>query len=182
MYSDEIVILCATVPEVPATPTTTNVLEQVVFDWSTPVNNGLPVTSYKVLIRQSDNQYEEIIDYCNGAQSIIVTVTECTIPLSTLTSEPFNLVLNDSIDAMVEAYNAYGTSGFSAVGGGALIQYVPDAPIDLTTEPDSTSATQVSFSWSDGLSDGGAAVIDYRIYYDQSTGTWTELDAGITQK
>jgi hypothetical protein len=53
-----------------------------------------------------------------------------------------------------------------------LIQLVPDAPIDLTDDEDNTSATQISFTWNDGSSDGGAAVIDYSIYYDQSTGTW----------
>jgi hypothetical protein len=140
-YSEEVAILCATVPEVPAAPTTTNALDQVIFDWSTPVNNGLEVTSYKVLIRQSDNQYEEIIDYCNGADSQIVTDTQCTIPLSVLRANPHSLVLDDSIDVMVEAYNDYGTSGFSAVGGGALIHYVPDAPIDLTTDAENTAAT-----------------------------------------
>jgi hypothetical protein len=45
----------------------------------------------------------------------------------------------------------------------------------LTDNADITSATQVSFSWSDGESDGGAAVLDYRIQYDQTTNSWVEL-------
>jgi len=41
--------------------------------------------------------------------------------LSTLKAEPFNLVIGDSIDFMIAATNQYGTSGYSNMGGGALI-------------------------------------------------------------
>ncbi len=47
--------------------------------------------------------------------------TECIIPLTTLTASPSSLSLGDSIDFKVLAINAYGASGFSEVGGGALI-------------------------------------------------------------
>jgi len=63
--------------------------------------------------------------------SSIKTATECTIPLATLTAEPFLLALDDSIDFKVLAIDAYGSSVYSAVGGGALIQLVPDAPVEL---------------------------------------------------
>jgi hypothetical protein len=43
---------------------------------------------------------------------------------------------------------------------------VPDAPIQLTNEVEVTSATVIGFSWSDGAESGGAAVIDYTVYYD----------------
>jgi hypothetical protein len=56
--------------------------------------------------------------------------------------------LDDSIDFIVSAINAYGDSDESELGGGALIQYVPDAPIELTDDADNTSATQISFTWS----------------------------------
>jgi hypothetical protein len=167
---------------VPATPTTTNVLEQVLFDWVAPASNGLVITSYSIMIRQSDNQYSEILDYCNGALASIVTATQCTIPLSSLTAAPFSLVLDDTINFEVQATNAYGDSGYSEIGGGALIQLVPYAPVDVIVDPANTSATQISFTWNDGSSDGGAAVIDYSIYYDQSTSTWIELDNAIAIK
>jgi len=41
----------------------------------------------------------------------------------------------------VAAYNSYGNSDYSEVGGGALVQYVPDAPINLTDDEENTSAT-----------------------------------------
>jgi len=91
VYSNELSILCATVPSVPATPTNSNILNQVKFDWTAPAENGLAITSYTVLIRSSDNQYTEILDYCNGALASIMSTTECTIPLATLTASPFSL-------------------------------------------------------------------------------------------
>jgi len=53
--SDEVTIICATVPSTPAVPTTMNLLDKVVFDWDEPASNGLPITSYTVLIRGADN-------------------------------------------------------------------------------------------------------------------------------
>jgi len=91
VYSNELSILCATVPSVPATPANSNILNQVKFDWTAPAENGLAITSYTVLIRSSDNQYTEILDYCNGALASIMSTTECTIPLATLTASPFSL-------------------------------------------------------------------------------------------
>jgi hypothetical protein len=93
----------------------------VVFDWEAPAENGLTITSYTVMIRKADNQFAEILDYCNGALADIVAVTECTIPLTSLTSAPFNLVLDDTIDFKVQAHNLYGSSEYSDLGGGALI-------------------------------------------------------------
>lgn len=61
--------------------------------------------------------------------------TECTIPLAKLRSDPFNLVLGNMVYAKVIAVNAYGDSSASAVGSGALIVLVPDAPIALLNDP-----------------------------------------------
>jgi hypothetical protein len=73
----------------------------------------------------------------------------------------------------------YGESLVSNDGNGALIQLVPDLPITLTNDLDVTSATVVKITWSDGVSNGGTAVIDYRVSYDQSIGTFVDLDSGI---
>ena len=53
----------------------------------------------------------------------------CSIPLTTLTSAPFNLVKGQSVRAKISAINYYGESDLSVVGRGAIIVYVPDAPI-----------------------------------------------------
>ena len=51
--------------------------------------------------------------------------------LVTLRSSPFNLVFGDSIDVKIISVNVYGDSVLSTVGSGAVIQLVPDAPINL---------------------------------------------------
>ena len=43
---------------------------------------------------------------------------------------------------------------------------VPDAPISLTNDPDTTSDTLIRLTWSDGANNGGTSVIDYTVYYD----------------
>jgi hypothetical protein len=76
---------------------TTNLNDVVIFDWEAPADNGLSITSYTVIIINSANLFIENLDYCNGADTTIVSNTECTIPLSSLTSEPFSLGLDDEI-------------------------------------------------------------------------------------
>jgi len=52
--------------------------------------------------------------------------------------------------------------------------------VALANDASITSATQVGLTWSAATFDGASAVIDYRIQYDQGTGTWTQLVDGIT--
>jgi hypothetical protein len=96
-------------------------MDEVIFDWTAPDNNGLPISSFTVLIRKADNQFAELIEYCNGAVEPILSSTECTVPLAALTADPFLLKQEDSIDFIVRATNAYGDSEYSQLGGGALI-------------------------------------------------------------
>jgi hypothetical protein len=42
-----------------------------------------------------------------------------------------------------------------------------------------TSATVIGISWNDGNSNGGAAIIDYSVYFDSSTSAWTLLKEGV---
>jgi len=54
---------------------------------------------------------------------------------------------------------------------------VPDPPQNLQniafsySSPDTTTDTQIRFTWEDGPSDGGASVLDYDVYYDQGSQT-----------
>jgi hypothetical protein len=83
-----------------------------------------------------------------------------------LRSSPFNLAWGSSIYAKVSAINVYGTSIESSEGNGAIILTIPDAPIELSGNPDVTSGTLVGLTWAEGVSDGGSAVLDYRIWSD----------------
>lgn len=38
----------------------------------------------------------------------------------------------------------------------------------------------ITFTWINGLSNGGSPVIDYRIWYDQSIGNFVTLATGVT--
>ena len=56
-YSPEIEILCAFVPEQPAAPTTVVEADEAVINWSAPFNNGTPITSFTITIRDSIDNY-----------------------------------------------------------------------------------------------------------------------------
>jgi hypothetical protein len=60
-----------------------------------------------------------------------------------------------------------------------VIQLVPDAPINLANDPLTTTDSIIRLTWSDGASDGGTAVIDYSVYYDQGTDNYVLLDAAV---
>ena len=94
---------------------------------------------------------------------MIVAATQCEVYLDTLTAVPYNLDLSQSINAKVIAYNAYGDSLESSVGGGAVILLVPDAPINLSDAPLVTTDEQIGLIWSEGASTGGTPVIDYEV-------------------
>lgn len=49
---------------------------------------------------------------------------------------------------------------------------VPDAPIELQNDGSVTSDVEIRLGWSDGVSDGGAPVIDYSVFYDQGKSVW----------
>jgi len=50
-YSEVVSILCAAEPEQPLPATTTVINDQVVIEWSSPLDNGTPITEYKVYFR-----------------------------------------------------------------------------------------------------------------------------------
>lgn len=131
------------------------------------------MTGYRVYIRKSDlSTYTLDLTNCNGADATVISSTACTIPILTLRSEPFNLPYGSSIYAKLIAYNIYGDSGESAEGNGAIILTIPDAPVALAEVYSERTATALGISWSDGASNGGAAIFDYRVSYDQGTGTY----------
>ncbi len=44
--------------------------------------------------------------------------------------------------------------------------FVPDAPVSLLNDPLITTKSVIGFTWSDGSSNGGTNVIDYRVSWD----------------
>lgn len=104
---------------------------------------------------------------------------QCTIPLLDLQAYPFNLLLGDSVFAVVSASNVYGESADSEAGNGATILQVPSAPVNLAFDPDVTTKSVIGITWNNGISTGGSPILDYKIYYDQAINSYVLLAEGI---
>jgi len=106
---------------------------------------------------------------CDGAAATTFTNTACSLPLSVLTSDPYNLIQGQIVVAKIIATNFYGNSTESLNGDGgeeARIVLVPAAPFGLVNQDQITNAFQVSFTWLEGLNNGGKVVDFYEISYD----------------
>jgi len=75
----------------------------------------------------------------------------------------------------------YGYSQESPVGNGAVILTYPDPPINVSEVVKARSATSISLTWANGLTDGGAPVLDYRITFDQSSGDFIVLASNLNK-
>jgi hypothetical protein len=70
----------------------------VTVSWVAPGAQGIVISSYVIVFRTSQNTFVQDSTYCIGTNPTIVANTLCTIPLASLTAEPFNLVLGDSVN------------------------------------------------------------------------------------
>lgn len=77
----------------------------------------------------------------------------------------------------IKAFNEVGISALST-GAGFLAGSVPTAPQSITLV--SQSQIQIKFSWSAPTSDGGIALTEYRIYWDNATNGVTYSNLGTT--
>jgi len=60
----------------------------------------------------------------------------------------------------------YGYSASSPVGNGAIILTTPDSPVNIIENVITRSATSITITWNYGSSNGGSAIIDFRVIYD----------------
>jgi len=72
----------------------------------------------------------------------------------------------------IYATNIVNDSGVSNLSLGSTILTNPDPPLNLVNIPSITSASVIGMSWNQGVFNGGSAVIDYRISWDQGTGSY----------
>ena len=159
---------------------TENSDNQVTITWTSPVTNGSPITSFKIYIRCIDLSFIQETGSCDGTSNTIISSRTCNVSLSLLRALPYSLVKGDSVYVKIISVNVYGDSNYSEEANGAVIQYVPDAPISLTNNILSTNAYQIMFTWSQGLSNGGTEVIDYNVYYDQGLGIYVLIADKLT--
>jgi len=131
-FSASVSILAAQYPDQPAAPTTVLQNTSVLISWSAPFNEGSPITSFKIQIRQNDNSsYSLDLTDCDGSQLALLTATQCSVPVSVLRGAPFSLPWGSPVYATVIATNKYGDSPVSLPGSGGRIITYPDAPISV---------------------------------------------------
>jgi hypothetical protein len=107
-----------------------------------PFTGGSPITRYLIKIRLVDGiTFSEDLTNCDGRQESIIAQKYCLISIATLKALPYELEWNSGVYANVQAFNAYGNSGTSLTGNGAIITTVPDAPVNLRNVPALTFAT-----------------------------------------
>jgi hypothetical protein len=71
----------------------------------------------------------------------------------------------------VQARNAAGL-GTESAEFSIIAASTPGLPTSLIRDEVNTSKTQAAFTWTAPVSNGGSAVIDYTILWDQGTGTY----------
>ena len=136
---------------------------QVAFTWSAPASNGgSAVIDYIIIWDQGTGTYIQ-------AAAGITTTSFTKTGLSAGTTYNFK----------VQARNVVGvgslTSAFSIVAA-----VVPGVPTSLTRDNVNTTKTQVAFTWLAPADNGGIAIIDYSILWDQGTSTYVSLATGVT--
>lgn len=134
-----------------------------------------------MLIKESDGDFSIDLTNCDGSTPEIVASTSCLVPISLLIESTYSHPWGSSIWVKVIAYNFYGYSSESAVGNGAVILTYPDAPVDLTETVAERTSSSITFSWSEGATNGGTPVLDYRVSYDQSIDDYVVLTSLLDQ-
>ena len=97
------------------------------------------------------------------------SVTQCVIPMSALTVDPFYLEFDSLVVARVTAINAYGSSTPSVINtDGARVRRIPDKMAAVTYSD--LREDQVTLSWTilTGESTGNSDITSYKLMYDNS--------------
>lgn len=120
-FSTELSALAAQAPDPPSAPTTEQVATGVKVAWTAPVANHQAVDAYEVLIADSNGAFSANAALCDGASSPARDDLYCTIPISALTSAPYNLAVGTVIAFKVRARNARGWSADSAANTAGVV-------------------------------------------------------------
>lgn len=175
-------ILAAQQPDKPAPPTTSLSGTSLTIDWVAPNDQGKVIDYYIVSILQSDlTTYSLELNDCDGSNPSIVSATQCVIDVLVLRSDPFNLPWGSKVYAKVIAHNFYGNSLESLPGAGdsGVLMTYPDAPTTLTEVVSARAADSITFTWVDGTYNNGAAVVSYKVWMSEGSGSYYEPDLNI---
>ena len=103
--------MVAQVPDQPSPPTTTIDGATVKVEWTIPYDGSSSITSYKIVIRESDclTFTEEAVN-CNGSDETVIAAHSCSVLIADLIVAPYHLPWGSSIYAKVTATNIKGDS------------------------------------------------------------------------
>jgi len=181
-----VTILAAQKPSAPPAPVTSISGLNVKITWGVTSDNGSPITGYTVYIKKY-NSAEFAIEptNCDASTDPVKSSRTCEVPINILRGSTFNYPWGSNIYAKVVAFNIYGLSDESAVGNGAIILTVPNAPTLVREVVPLRAATSITISWTPPPAtpdtNGGTPVIDYNIISDGSIGVDTVIATGVVQ-
>lgn len=73
-YSEPISLMIGSVPSKPEAPSTSVVGDNVMVQWTAPDDNGSPILSYVIELRQNDLvTFSTELNYCDGSVSAIIS-------------------------------------------------------------------------------------------------------------
>jgi hypothetical protein len=181
--SNVLSIYAAAVPEAPDAPSTAQEGVAMRISWLAPDNNGLTVTAYQILIRESDGATWTEAAACDGSDSTTVANLYCDVPLATLRASPgYALLLGAPVIAKVRAYNLIGWGDYSAAtatGGAGTVTTEPAAPPTPVQEGAATDDEQLHITWAALTGDdaGQETITSYEVWWDTGAGgsSWTLL-------
>ena len=146
----------------------------VVVSWpAVPSTNGSPVTNYSISIQDATGIWRTDATDCDGTTSSVISSKSCLIPMSSLVSAPFSLVLGALVSVQVTATNSVGTSSPSAANTvGAAIRTVPSS-VTLITRGNDTNEVQIEADWAPlvGSATGNSPILSYSLYWDNGSGS-----------
>jgi hypothetical protein len=145
-YSDSFVIVAATIPDPPTSPSTvlTFVESYMVFDWTEPVftgGDGVAIDAYRIQVLQYDGiTFSNVPAGCDPDSVTSVSTTSCHVEMALLRAEPFFLQQGDEVKYKIASHNLVGWSPYGSVtsvsDGIALMEDVPHKPLGSPTRDD----------------------------------------------
>lgn len=113
-WSEYLLLKAAGLPEKPLPPTTTVNNLNIKVMWSDPDDNEEAIDRYRVMLAYSDRvTFVEIAQYCDGANSVTLSLKYCEIPISVFKTSPFNYKAGEEVLAKFAARNANGWGPYS---------------------------------------------------------------------
>ncbi len=155
--SDVLTLYVAAKPSAPAAPTESAIfnddqdsnLMSITVAWTEPMDNGAPITGYKLYMAEMSQAFSLVYDGTNRADITSFTVVNGV-----------KKTLNYHFKVI--AINAVGSSDISPELT-SFIAIVPTAPTDFKFTQ--SQASTISLEWKPPIFDGGASLTGYYIYF-----------------